>query len=214
MAQQVTRLVQKLQLAMLADVDFKELCEEYGLPWDPQTGYEPRWYNGPDPEQVKVLVVMAEPAPITPSEASSLLPAVNHDDWFTGYDLNLQEHYWRGNLELFCNGIWPNDTRDHMRKYLAGTCAFWMSLPHGSATKDIPARLLRFFEQIYLRPLMAHFDQAVVVAAGRKASDRLKRIGVDHIHCSAFTLPESNKPRAKKSWADQSVVTRALLNGQ
>jgi hypothetical protein len=63
-----------LQAKMKNDVRFKALCERHGLPWDFAAGYEPRGYNGPAPERTKLLILLAEPGAITPTEARNLLP--------------------------------------------------------------------------------------------------------------------------------------------
>ncbi len=155
-----------LQAEMKADQELRALCEKHGLPWDFAGGYEPRWFNGPPPEQTKVLFLMAEPGAITPTEAMNLGPAINHEDWLGTYNLRLQEHYWRANLRELCRHIWPVHTERNMYEHLGGSCTFWMSLPRGSQTKSIPAQLLNFFLTKYLRRFLALFPQAVILAAG------------------------------------------------
>jgi len=200
-----------LQREMLADLDFKNLCERAGLPWDPAAGYEPRWYNGPAPQDVQLLFLMAEPGPITPTEALSLLPAITHTPWTTGFNLSLQEHYWRGNLREFCSHVWPGDTDGEMHAHVGGTSTFWMSLPHGQTTRQVPSFVVNYFLDHYLSRLLGLFPHAQLLAAGAKARDRLKKLGVEFHACSAFTKPESNKPRAKESWRETAVRIREQL---
>ena len=200
-----------LQQRMLADSEFRELCLANKLPWDPSAGYEPRWYNGPEPSKVRLLFLMAEPGPITSTEALNLRPAVTADPWIHGVDLSLQETYWLGNLRQLCRHIWPDDTEAQMDSHVGGSCTFWMSLRHGSTTDSIRSPILRYFRKIYLEPFMNLFPNAVILAAGAKARDRLKPFGIEFIECSAFTRPESNKPRARDSWRQAGEQARSLL---
>ncbi len=195
-----------LQQDMVQDAHFRALCEKYGLPWDTEAGYEPRWYNGPAPDQVRVLMLMAEPGPITPTEADNLLPAISHTDWIGDYDLRLQEHYWRENLLAFCRAIWPENTQSCMYRYLGGSCTFWMSLPHGSTTDTVPMELVDYFLNSYLKPFLAQFPNATMVAAGGKSSQRLNRLGVPHEKCWAFTRPGCNRQEARDSWARVGAI--------
>lgn len=191
---------------MKNDTIFRSLCQDHGLPWDIERGYEPRWYNGPAPEDVKVLMLMAEPGPITPTEALNLLPAINHDDWIGDYDLHLQEHYWRDNLRMLCSHIWPRDTEANMYKNLGGSCTFWMSLPHGSSTDTVPREIVNYFLKTYFGEFLALFKNAIILAAGGKAKDRLKKFGVEFVGCWAFTRPGCNQQKAKDSWRDAGIA--------
>src|SRR6266446_5107641 len=134
-----------LQAEMKDDERFRALCQRHGLPWNFAAGYEPRGYNGPAPEETKLLVLLAEPGAITPTEARNLLPAISHRRWVEPYDLRLQEHYWRANLLELCRYIWPENTEDSMYANLGKSCTFWMSLPPGAQTSQIPREPLDYF---------------------------------------------------------------------
>lgn len=199
-----------LQQEMLNDAKFKHLCLDNRLPWDPENGYEPRWYNGPAPEQVKVLVLMAEPGAITKTEQPG--PAIDHAPWIGTKELKLQQYYWLANLLYVCEFIWPQpDTEAMMDQYLAGSCTFWMSLPVQEQTKPIPKVVLSYFLDTYLKRFLKLFPNAVILAAGGKAQDRLHRIEADFIPCSAFTRPESNKEHARESWQQAGLQIAAQL---
>lgn len=202
-----------LQSAMMSDMRFRELCESSGLPWDFGSGYEPRWYNGPAPEDVRVLFFMAEPGAITPTESQNLLPAISYDDWIGRYDLNAQEHYWRDNLRELCRHIWPEDVEAAMRSHLAGSCTFWMSLAPGSQTSEVDRPVVNYFTRTYLKRFIALFPNAIFLAAGGKARNRLRPLQIPFEQCSALTRPESNKPRAHKSWAAAGARIRSMLAG-
>jgi hypothetical protein len=64
----------------------------------------------------------------------------------------------------------------------------------------VPAAPLRHFLAHYLPDFLALFPQAIVVAAGSKAAQRLERVSGSFKRCSALTMPEANKPRARESW--------------
>lgn len=206
--------VKELQQEMLRDQNFRQLCETAGLPWAPEEGYEPRWYTGPASGNVKVLLVMAEPGAISDTEAINLLPAVNSSTsvrWYSNHNLKLNEHYWRANLLTLCESIWPTDTEQCMDEQLGGTCAFWMSLPKGKQTAAVPRRLETYFSEQYFRRLLSLSGNPVIIAAGRKASDRLRRYGVAHLHCWALTKPGSYRKAAKSSWIDTGEKVRRIL---
>ncbi len=190
----------ELHEEMKRDPVLQALCVKHGLPWDFAAGYEPRWYNGPAPSEVELLFFMAEPGAITPTEALHLLPAITYDEWIGRFDLRLQEHYWRANLRELCSHVWPEDTEAQMTARLAGSCTFWMSLPPGAQTDAIPRELLRYFSSKYLGRLLALFPDAVILAAGGKARDRLQTMGVAFEECWAFTRPGSNRREAHESW--------------
>src|SRR5437870_2831549 len=126
-----------LQAEMKEDRRFKALCEGHGLPWDLEAGYEPRGYNGPAPEHVRLLVLLAEPGAITPTEAENLLPAIGHSRWIEPFDLRLREHYWRANLLELCRYVWLESTEDNMYAHLGGSNTFWMSLRTGAQTSQV-----------------------------------------------------------------------------
>ena len=199
----------ELQRAMASDAAFEFLCRKHGLPWNAGSGYEPRWYNGPPPAEARVLVLMAEPG--APSRAVHLSRTVAYSDWLAGYDLQLPDHYWRANLLQLCRYIWPSDTEAKMVKHLAGSCTFWMSLPEGGQTKPVPGALINYFSEHYLRRFLALFTNAVVLAAGKKAHERLTKLGIPHESCWAFTRPGCNQKMARDSWREAGSAIRETL---
>lgn len=205
-------LIFELLAEMRRDERFKALCLQHRLPWDFAAGYEPRGYNGPPPEQTRLLVMLAEPGAIAPTEAKNLQPAVIHRRWVEPYNLQLQEHYWRANLLELCRQIWPVRTEDRMFDYVGKSCTFWMSLPPGAQTSQVPQALVDYFSNNYLGRFLSLFPNAVVLAAGSKAQKRLTRLGVEFESCSAFTKPESNKPKAHESWKEAARRIAARLN--
>ena len=192
------------------DTAFKELCFSHGLLWE-DVGNEPRGYHGPAPEDVQVLYISAEPGPVTPTERLNLIPAITTGPWIDGFDLRLQEHYWRKNLEVICGSIWPENTVENMDKHLGGMQSFWISLPDGATTKAIPRPVLEYWRQHYAHRLFALFPHAVVLAAGGKAQERLRRLGIDFIGCGAVTTPGCNFKKVKDSWPVAGQGIRDLL---
>lgn len=206
----------KLQQEMCHDRVFRELCETNNLPWDFKGGYEPRWYNGPPPKDVKLLFLMAEPGAITDTERNNLLPAIQHTEWLRGYDTRKQEHYWRDNLCKLCGYIWPRETEENMYRYLGGSCTFWMSLRPGKQNANVPLELEKYFLTTYMGRFLALFPNAVLLAAGGKAQARLKKFrrltnsGVAFETCWAFTRPACNQAAARESW---HVAGEAIRRG-
>lgn len=192
--------VRSLQKRMLADHEFKGLCKKYSIPWAPDSGYEPRWFAGPEASPPRFLIVMAEPAPISKTEESHLLPAVAAVRWLDGYDFKLLEHYWRLNVKALFREVWPEETSSMMNRHVGGTCAFWMSLPHGKTTLAVPRELEEFFIEKYFLEILELCAKSELIAAGGKASTRLSRYSIPHRTCWAFTRPGCNRAEAKASW--------------
>jgi hypothetical protein len=204
-----------LQTEMKQDIHFESLCKEHGLPWDFAGGYEPRGYNGPAPERVRLLVLLAEPGAITPTEARNPLTAIGHNRWIEPFDTRLQEHYWRINLRELCRHVWPENTDENMYACLGKSNTFWMSLPPAAQTREVPRAPLQYFLWTYLKRFVALFPNAIILAAGGKAQRRLKLINADFECCSAFTRPESNKPHARDSYrrAAEAIKAKLALRG-
>lgn len=211
----------KLQQEMCRDRVFRNLCETNNVPWDFTGGYEPRWYNGPAPKDVKLLFLMAEPGAITSTERTNLLPAVQHAEWLRGYDTSKQEHYWRANLYKLCGYIWPDETEENMCRYLGGSCTFWMSLRPGEQNANVPSELEKYFLTTYLGRFLALFPSAVLLAAGGKARTRLKKFGRLTTDggafetCWAFTRPACNQAAARESWrvAGEAIGRKLATRG-
>lgn len=226
-----------LHQEMKADREFRRLCEQpardlpHGLPWNFEDGYEPRWYNGPAPEDVQVLFLMAEPGAPTKTEKECrekdpehAAQPVNHEEWLAPYrdKIKNQEHYWRENLRALCRHIWPDETEANMYRYLGGSCTFWMSLPEKQTT-PVPRDLEDYFLKNYLRRFLQLFPNAVLLAAGstkpRTRLERLKRLAHAEFQfecCWAFTKPACTifKQRAEDSWRQTGRSIRSKLEGQ
>jgi hypothetical protein len=88
-------------------------------------------------------------------------------------------------------------------------------LPRGNQIGRVPSELLQYFLHTYFKRFLALFPNAVILAAGGKAQSRLRSIHhIEFESCSAFTRPESNKPRAKDSWQRAGqVIGRRLAQG-
>jgi hypothetical protein len=205
--------IRSLQKRMLGDQEFKGLCKKYKIPWDPDRGYEPRWFAGPEVSPPRFVIVMAEPAPISKTEENHLLPAVDAVNWLDGYNFKMQEHYWRLNVKALFREIWPEETSMMMNRHVGGTCAFWMSLPHGKTTLAIPRELEAFFIEKYFLEVLALCAKSELIAAGSKASARLSRYAIPHHKCWAFTRPGCNRTEAQTSWRLLGQSLRALHGG-
>lgn len=199
-----------LHAEIKSDSVFRELCISHGLHWE-DVGNEPRGYNGPAPEDVQVLYVSAEPGPVTPTERLNLIPAITNAPWLDGFDLSLQEHYWRKNLEVICSSIWPENTVEQMDKHLGGMQSFWIYLPEGATTDAIPKPVMDYWRQHYAHRLFGLFPHAVVLAAGLKAQKRLDQLNIKYISCGAVTRPGCNFKTVKDSWPRAGNAISDLL---
>jgi hypothetical protein len=88
-----------------------------------------------------------------------------------------------------------------MDSHLGGMQSFWVSLPEGATTKSIPRPVLDYWRVKYAYRLFGLFPNAVVLAAGGKAQERLRRLGIDFVGCGAVTKPGCNFKKVKDSWS-------------
>jgi hypothetical protein len=153
----------------------------------------------------------AEPGPVTPTERLNLIPAITTAPWLDGFDLSLPELYWRKNLGAICKGIWPTNNGANMDKHLVDIQSFWISLPEGATTKAIPRPVLDYWRQKYAHKLFGLFPHAEVLAASKKAQDRLRRLGIDFVGCGAVTKPGCNFKDIKDSWPRTGKLISELL---
>ena len=73
-----------------------------------------------------------------------------------------------------------------------------------------------YFSQIYLRKFLALFPNAVILAAGGKARERLKRIGAACETCWAFAGPACiiDPQKARDSWRAAGLAIAKRLAAQ
>jgi len=228
------KLIINIWQEMKSDREFERLCRESGLPsWYVDEAYEPRWYNGPRPDDVKVLFLMAEPGAITKNERKNLKPAISNEGWPAQDSVTekQQENYWRKHLYQLCSEVWPEDTRAKMNQYLAGSCTFWASLPSNeeakhrsinlNQTSQVPRRVADYFLKKYLGRFLAIFPAStIVVAAGltkaKSRLDRLEEVTAVPVKqrvktCIALTKPAATGKRAKESWSRVGREVRQML---
>ena len=98
-----------------------------------------------------------------------------------------------------------------MDRHLGGMQSFWISLPEGATTKAISKPVLDYWRQHYAHRLFGLFPHAVVLAAGGKAQERLRRLGIDFIGCGAVTKPGCNFKKVKESWPVAGKAIKDLL---
>lgn len=144
-----------LQQEILGDAKFQKLYFDAYLPWDPQGGYEPRWYDGPQPENVRLLFLMAEPGAITKTEQQHLSPPITHNPWNAKRESYQQDNYWLKQLYQLCQLVWPEDTEANMDGSLGGSCTFWMSMPPGDQVRAIPLSVVNYFLETYLKRFLS-----------------------------------------------------------
>lgn len=205
-----------------------EIAKAYRLPHDFQRGHRPRHFAGAldKPEQVEVLLILAEPGSTPYNWEIGRWPDTWLDDVCSDgvgqrgghpfvYD---PAHSFDNRYEarfavwpaLFLGQVYPNlSARERMERAIIAN-SFWMQADASGGR--IPRGAERAFAPI-LAGFVDMFPSATVIAAGRKASDRLTLAGCRHVPMSALTLPEYNKPSAKES-RDQVAGTIRSKIGQ
>ena len=74
----------------------------------------------------------------------------------------------------------------------------------------IPAQAAKEFG-VHLKRFASAFPNAIVVAAGRKASDHSIWANIPAVHMGALTPSGSNKPSVRDSWRAAAEIVRDKL---
>jgi hypothetical protein len=189
-------------------VEAIRIAQRYELPFDYQAGNRPRHIAGnlENPKAVRVIVLLAEPGSRPGPEElrrdeSTWLDDVSCDGLGGGgfrlrYDQRAGSAYEK-NPRDFLELVWPDATYAGRMTQAIVTNSFWMQA-HVSGG-PVPAQAAKDFGP-YLKTLISLFPNAIVVAAGKKASDRCHWAGIPAIHMGALTPPGSNRAQTRETW--------------
>ncbi len=186
---------------------FTRSCES--MKWSPNQGHVPRGFWGATgtPEQVKLILVVAEPGDPHSNEIHSGLESAymyTRTSFIEGTDL------FHRNVRYISDGCFPDQTFEQQEKHVWFTESVLCSAPSEGAS--IPAGIERACGERFLKKQVEVFNKAVLVALGTKARNRLKKIGlINFITAISVAPPGCNRRDAKSSW-DKVIEEVSLRN--
>lgn len=189
-------IVQLFQSAYAPCSEFRASCKT--MRWDPKAGHVPRGFAGAVGElrEVELVLVFAEPGNPKPSEShNGLSSAFNYA--YSGYCYGNDRFY--ANVRTILDSCWPNlSTKDQMRKvWLTDSVLCSATIECG----QIPSSCSHACGTRFLAAQLKLFHNALVVAVGYKARNRLRALGIkDFIYVYAAAPPGCNRRAAKLSW--------------
>lgn len=177
-------------------IGFSTACTT--MRWDPTSGHVPRGFSGcaRTVEDVEAIFVFAEPGDPHVGES--------HDGLRSAYDYATQSirngtDQFHRNVRRLLDICWPHMAFDEQLSKV------WMSESVlCSAKKEcgaVPRAVIRECGERYLKKEIDLFPNALVVALGAKARDRLQLLGIENFESAIAMSPRGcNSPEALKSW--------------
>lgn len=169
-----------------------------GMRWDPTKGHVPRGFHGGYGalNEIELVLVFAEPGDPHQYERHTGLQSAYA---YAGKAIEEGEDLFHRNIRYVLDLCWPGMAHEQqMRKV-------WMTESVlCSATREcgqVKAVVYRECVTRYLLPQLGLLPQALVVALGGKARDRLRASGFkDFLSAWAVAPPGGNRREAKQSW--------------
>lgn len=183
-------------------------CEAFGtecatMRWSPKQGHIPRGFCGAlgRPEQVELVLIMAEPGDPHPTESHS--PNSTPEEFFATTSLYSYHCYETGkdlfhqNVRFILDLCWPHLTfKEQMSRTWITESVLCSARKEGG---NVPSIVYRHCIHSYLEKQLRLFDGAIIAAVGSKARDRTK--GVPKIIAvGAASPPGCNFRGVRDSW--------------
>ena len=164
--------------------------------WDPANGHIPRGFLGATgkPSDVELVLVFSEPGDPQPGDHTTMEEALRHAHGAFGCGNGLFHKNARKLFQL----CWPDLPFEQQLKrvWLTESVLCSALVPAGPVPKPIE----RECGERFLRRQLALMPDAMVVALGGKAQERLERLGVTHMKAHALAPPGCNQAAAFPSW--------------
>ncbi len=185
---------------------FATACHE--MRWSPGDGHVPRGFCGATGrlEDVRLVLVVAEPGdphigehhPDSPETALKSTYDHAYRCFRDSKDL------FHRNMRLILNLCWPNKSFDEQLQVSWITESVLCSAKHEGA--HVPSTVARACRARFLEAQIEFFPNAVVVALGGKAANRLK--GLRFIAAGSIAPPGCNQPAVRSSWEQATAEVR------
>lgn len=174
---------------------FQTACKS--MRWNPGEGHIPRGFLGATghPEEVELVLVFAEPGDPMPGDHASMEEAIRHATWAfrEGSGAFHQNARW-----LF-EACWPGLPFEAQLRKVWLTESVLCSAE--VTTGPVSAQVERACGQRYLARELMCFPNALVVALGQKATQRMGSLGMTGFESAfAFGKPGCFQAGAKPSW--------------
>jgi len=190
-------LKQCLKKAYDRCIKFQDDCVD--MCWNPSIGHIPRGFCGAsgDLKEVELVLVFAEPG--KPKRGD--LPT----DFESAYECTMNafrtpKYKFHKNVRMILNMCWPPSSfnfDEQMRKvWLTESVLCSAKEVCGSVSPDTSNAC----GERYLRKQLLLFPNALIVALGKKAQNRMDDLQISYFSVHHPAPPEGNKPRAISSW--------------
>jgi len=175
----------------------KDACGD--MRWEPERGFMPRGFLGAvgDITEVELVLVSAEPGDPWEDE--------QHDGFSSALDYTFRafsnrESIYHKNMRKILDMCWPDTSFEEQLRKTWITDSVLCSAPKECG--PIKKRTYMACGKDYLLPQLRMFPQALVVAIGSKARDRLRLLGVSNFLDARAAAPSGcNLPDAQETWA-------------
>ena len=178
--------------------------------WEPESGHIPRGFLGATgrPEEVELVLVFAEPGDPQPGDHKTLEEALDH----AHRSFRAGNGVFHQKARAFFDLCWPDLAFEDQLKRVWVTESVLCSAAW--STGPVPRAIELECGERYLRGQLALFPNALVVALGSKAQDRLRRIGIrDFEPAHAFGLPGCYQKEAGPSWVRVAGILKERRKG-
>jgi hypothetical protein len=176
--------------------EFSVNCGE--MRWNPSAGHVPRGFLGAcgDQSEVDLILVVAEPGDPHHGESHSGLDSAYT---YATTAFRMGKDQFHRNIRQILDMCWPDIAfEQQLRKFWLTESVLCSARNEGGS---VSRKASMACGQRYLLAQLALFPQALVVALGGKAKDRLRAIGVrDFVPVWAAAPPGCNRPEAFESW--------------
>ena len=181
--------------------------------WNPEKGHVPRGFTGATGSSSDVLLVLVGAEPGNPHDSEKYITdgnpnlLINSKYNYTWECLENGKDLFHRNIRLILNKCFPSMSFKEQMKYTWITDSVLCSAQREGGS--IQNRCASSCCKKYLLKEIELFQNAIVVALGGKADNRLKKVGyTKHFHAFSAAPPGCNYKRAKESWEKISNIIR------
>jgi hypothetical protein len=175
--------------------------------WAPDTGHVPRGFRGASGtlDEIELVLIYAEPGNPLPGERHTGLESAY---LYSTRAFETGATQFHVNVKAIINSCWPNLSFEEQMRKVWMTESVLCSAPIEGGR--ISAPVCRECGSRYLLQQLALLPNALVVALGSKARDRLRMIGVNNfLEVKSVAPPGCNHRGARESWAKISETLNA-----
>src|ERR1035437_3381067 len=190
---------------------FQRPCDS--MRWLPQAGHVPRGFCGATGTAASVRLVLVVAEPGDPHDAEAYGPAAPPEELFEsvcryvyGCFKNGKDQFHR-NVRAILNDCWPDLSFDEQlrRTWITESVLCSASAECG----PVPPAVHRTCVDLYLARELAVVPNAVVVAVGGKAHERMRRLPRPFLRVGSVAPPGCNQRQVRESWNAVAPAVRA-----